>query len=101
MPRRGSTMKRSRTHALLALVLLAPLPSLADTPAPPARPRPAWVVRSDENARVLMDVQARFGPEGASQVGMDGYDEQVFDLKPGRDERLRAALTAAVATLEE
>ena len=94
-------MKRSRTRAVLALVLLAPLPARADTPAPPPRPKPAWVARSDDNAHILMDVQARFGPEGASQVGLDGYDDQVFDLKPGREERLRTALTGAVATLEE
>ena len=85
----------------MALVLaLAPLAVEAQAPAPAARTKPAWVARSDENARVLLDVQARFSPEGAGQLGLDGYDDQVFDLKPDRDQRLREALTAAVATLE-
>ena len=38
---------------------------------PPARAqasaRPAWVAKSDAHAKVLVDVLARFGPEGASQ----------------------------------
>jgi hypothetical protein len=95
-------MMRTRSRAMLALVvLLSPLAAGAQAPAPAAKAKPAWVTRSDENAKVLLDVQARFGPEGASQVGLDGYDDQIFDLKPGRDERLRTALTAAVATLQE
>jgi hypothetical protein len=82
------------------MLILAPLGAAAQTAAPPAKARPAWVTRSDENARVLLDGQARFGPEGAAQAGLEGYDEQVLDLKPDRDERLHAAVTAAVGTLQ-
>jgi hypothetical protein len=94
-PRRGLPV--------LAL-LLAQLPA-AGLQAPAAAPaagraKPAWVLRSDENARALLEILARFNPEGAGQLGVEGLDEVVFDLKPDREPRLRAALTAALATLE-
>jgi hypothetical protein len=85
----------------LGLVLLwTGWAAAAQTAAPPPQTRPAWVTRSDANARVLLDAQARFGPEGAAQTGLEGYDEEVLDLKPDRDERLRAAVSAAIETLQ-
>ncbi len=49
--------------------------------------------RSDENARLLVDVEASFDPESASRDGVDGYDERVMDLSPRLAERkLRAHL---------
>ena len=39
---------------------------------------------------------ARFAPEGAGRLGVPGIDEQIFDLKPGVDERrLRGARPGA------
>jgi Bacterial protein of unknown function (DUF885) len=86
-----------KASAVLFLVVLAAASAFAaDAPA-----KAAWVARSDANARVLLDVQARFGPEGASQFGVEGFDTAITDLSPGALDRQRAALTAAVATLEE
>jgi hypothetical protein len=94
------TSSRTGIVMLLALLLLPPRIG-AQAPAPQVKPKPDWVKRSDENARILLDLQARFAPEGASQMGLDGYDDQIFDLQSDRDARLRAARTAAVATLQE
>lgn len=57
---------------------------------------PPWIKRSNENAKVLLEVLARFAPEGAARLGVEGYDEQVMDLKPGVNQRmLQASLEAA------
>jgi len=55
----------------------------------------AWVKRSNEDAQLLLDVNARFQPEGASELGLEGHDEEVADLKPGFSERLQAAYKTA------
>jgi uncharacterized protein (DUF885 family) len=60
---------------------------------------PSWVERSNADAKVLLDVQARFSPEFATQVGLPGYDDKVADLKPNVDARTRAALVDAKAKL--
>ena len=46
-----------------------------------------WVARSNENARLALEPLARFAPEGAGQLGLEGYDEGVLDLKPNLTER--------------
>src|SRR5262249_16705015 len=63
---------------------------------PPA-PRPAWIVKSDASAQVLLKVFARFLPEGAGQLGVPGLDEQVLDLQPLLYERTQAATKEALA----
>ncbi|MCC7461250.1 MAG: DUF885 domain-containing protein [Gammaproteobacteria bacterium] len=48
---------------------------------PPAgTAEPAWVTRSNANALLLLEVTARYEPETASQIGIDGYDEAITDL---------------------
>ncbi|HEV7666895.1 MAG TPA: DUF885 domain-containing protein [Thermoanaerobaculia bacterium] len=74
----------------------------AATPAKPAPPaKPAWVVKSDKNAQILIDLFARFGPEGASQFGVDGYDDKITDLTPGFIERQTAATKEGIAELDK
>ncbi|HEY9421412.1 MAG TPA: DUF885 domain-containing protein [Thermoanaerobaculia bacterium] len=67
--------------AALTLLALVAAPVLAQ----PATPD--WVAKSDQNTQILLDVLARFGPEGAGQLGIRGLDEEIFDLKPGFRER--------------
>lgn len=62
---------------------------------------PDWIKRSNENAKVLLDVMARFGPEGAARLGVEGYDEQVMDLKPGVNQRMRQASLDAADELKK
>jgi Bacterial protein of unknown function (DUF885) len=80
--------------ALLAQAPAAPPPAAA---AP--RAVPAWVARSNELARVWLEAQAKMSPEGAGQMGLEGYDEGITDLTPGFQDRARAVVEAALATL--
>jgi Bacterial protein of unknown function (DUF885) len=77
------------------------MPSRAATSAAAGAPiRPAWVEKSDAHARVLVDVLSRSSPENASPYGVEGYDKDVTDLKPGRQERIQQELRGAIAQLE-
>jgi uncharacterized protein (DUF885 family) len=62
---------------------------------------PAWVQESNRNSQVMLEALARFSPENAQELGVDGYDEQVADLGPGVVERNIDATQAAVRTLRE
>jgi len=88
-------MTKTPSLSLCLALLLAPLAAPGA-----AAEAPAWVAKSDENARVLLDLMARFTPERAAGFGMSGLDEQILDLKPGREERLKAALESVLSTLE-
>ena len=79
-------MKRGVLFLILAMV-----PSLADSPA--------WVEKSNRNAQVLLELQARFFPEGAGRSGVSGVDEQIIDMKPDAAERKRQAGKAAESAL--
>jgi hypothetical protein len=68
--------------------------------ATPTAALPAWVVRSNENTQVLLAVISRFGPEGAARIGVNGYDEQVVDLKPNINERSNQATREAIQVLK-
>jgi uncharacterized protein (DUF885 family) len=61
---------------------------------------PAWVARSNADAKVLLDATAQFQPENATQIGLPGYDDKVIDLKPNSDARMRAALVDAKSKLQ-
>ncbi len=94
--------RRVAVAALFATVLATPAvhsqPAPARAGAPP--PAPEWVQRSNANAAVLMQVMARFGPEQAGFFGLSGYDEEIFDLKPGINARAKAATEQAITALE-
>lgn len=62
---------------------------------------PAWVARSNQDAKVLLDVEARFNPEAAAQQGVEGVDDKVIDLGPNVEQRRRAAISDARAQLEK
>lgn len=79
-------------HWAIAIALL--LPAVANAEAP------AWVAKSDVNSMLLLRVMAEFGPESASQLGLDGYDERVLDLGPDYRGRYRRAVTKAIVDLE-
>ncbi len=69
----------------------------AEAPAPAK----SWVERSNENAKVLVQVIAKFNPEAAGQFGVDGLDDQVIDLKPGIVERSNQATKEAITVLRD
>jgi len=93
---------RTSLAALLVLAACAhsqPAPAPANA-SPTARDR-AWIERSNQNAQVLLAVQARFQPEAAARTGVTGLDDQISDFEPGHQKRLRDALATAQAELEK
>lgn len=85
----------------LALALLHPGIGIAQRAPAPQPPAPqAWVARSNENAKVLLQAVARFEPEAAGQLGVEGFDEQIVDLKPGVNERSRQAAREVIEELK-
>ncbi|HEY8510033.1 MAG TPA: hypothetical protein VIL32_16850, partial [Steroidobacteraceae bacterium] len=62
---------------------------------------PDWIRQSNEHARALLEVMARYSPESAASLGVEGHDEDIFDLKPRRLERQAADFEAAAQKLEQ
>ena len=61
---------------------------------------PEWIQRSNAIAYKLLESQAQFAPEFAGQSGVEGYDDQIFDLRANLYERQIAASEANIAMLE-
>jgi uncharacterized protein (DUF885 family) len=62
---------------------------------------PDWVAKSNQNAQLLLDVQARFNPEFAARSGLTGYDDKIIDLRADADQRSRAALRQVQGEFEK
>jgi uncharacterized protein (DUF885 family) len=88
------------TCRALPAILAALSLSTASAAPPAAAPKPDWVARSDEHAKVPLEVMGRLTPEFAGFVGVEGLDREVLDLKPGLDERTDEANRRAVSELE-
>jgi hypothetical protein len=71
----------------------------AFTAAPAAAQDQAWVERSNAFTQQVIAMQAEFGPEGASQNGLEQYDGRAVDLGPNLTERFVAAEEAKLAEL--
>jgi hypothetical protein len=67
--------------------------------APAAAQDQAWVERSNAFTQGVIAMQAEFGPEGASQSGLEWYDGLAVDLGPNLPERFIAAEEAKLAVL--
>jgi hypothetical protein len=80
------------------ICLVSPLADLQ--PAPAATALAPWVVRSNKNAQVLLEASASLNPEGAGNLGVEGLDERIIDLKPGFIERRKQASRKAAQVLE-
>jgi hypothetical protein len=70
------------------------------TAAPAIAKEASWIEKSNEHAQVVIDVLARFSPEGAGSMGVDGLDEQILDLGSGIQERSNAASEKVLAELQ-
>ncbi|WP_437902092.1 DUF885 domain-containing protein [Sorangium sp. So ce327] len=121
----GMTLRALRTFVLVPLFAAAcargapplaaapaplpsPAPSEAASTAPAARSAPAaarrlpaWVERSNEHAKVLLDVLVRFSPERAGALGIERADREIADLSPGVEAQRRAAFRAAIVELQK
>lgn len=59
-----------------------------------------WVQESNQDAMVLLKVQAKYAPEFAGRTGVEGLDDKIFDLKAGVYERSRKDTEQALAELQ-
>ena len=84
---------------LLPIALLYACAHTAPAPQTPAAT--GWIARSNQNAQLLLDVQAKFAPEFAARTGVAGIDDRISDFTPGRRERQRQAVRQALSTLED
>jgi len=87
-------MIRSRSLLFAPLLLVTSLPLVAAE-------SPGWVERSNVNTKLLLDVQAKYGPEGAARIGVDGFDEAVSQSPLDLNERLVRDVEGAIATLRQ
>jgi hypothetical protein len=83
---------------LLAAGLLAA--SFSAMAAAPAQGDGDWVERSNKIAHEVLESQAKFAPEFASQMGVTGFDEGIFDLGPDLAQRQIAAAQKNIEMLE-
>jgi uncharacterized protein (DUF885 family) len=60
----------------------------------------SWIGESNGYAQWLLEVNARYQPEDAADLGLEQYDAGVLDLKPQHSERQEADLAAVIAKLE-
>jgi hypothetical protein len=84
---------------LLAVLAMAALFILGIFPA--SAGEQAWVTRSNENAKVLLQVLARYSPENASQLGVEGFDEMITDLSRDQYEPTSRDVRQAISVLRE
>jgi hypothetical protein len=61
---------------------------------------PAWITQSNRFTRMLLEVNARYAPEGVADVGLEQYDTAILDIKPRYMERQEADLAAVAGRLE-
>ena len=78
---------RIRSFSLLLLPILA------------AAQTPAWVAKSNQNAQLLIDIEAKYNPEGAASDGVRGLDEQISQPGPEMPEKIREANVAVLKEL--
>lgn len=62
---------------------------------------PEWVERSNKIAYSLLEANAQFAPEFSGQTGVEGYDEEIFDLRERLFERQIAVAEQNIAMLED
>jgi uncharacterized protein (DUF885 family) len=88
--------------ALIAASALASASSGASAGASSATAttQPAWIVESNKQAAALLQEFAKYNPEQAAAIGVEGHDADVFDAKPHNVQRQEADLDAVVAGYE-
>ena len=79
-------------------IIIAGLLAASFFAAPAASDETDWVAKSNEHAQVVLEVLAKFSPESAASIGVEGMDEEITDLGEGIYER---GLEASRGLLEE
>lgn len=82
----------SRPFAAVAAIAVGSILCHANAAPSAVTHQPAWVARSDAAARLLLDVEARYAPEDASDFGAEQYDTRVADFAQGASLRKKGDL---------
>jgi len=85
--------------ALICLSLLITLPAQHALAQGAPNFTPEWVTRSNEIAYKVLEASAKFAPEFSGQMGVDGLDGEIFDLKENLYERQMAVEEEKIAYL--
>ena len=83
---------------LTSLIALCAVRADEPTKAVP-RPLAGWVKKSNQHAKLMIELMAKLAPEQAAQLGVEGYDDQITDFSPGFVERQLKATRAVHAEL--
>ena len=87
---------RTRLSYWIAPVLVAvtcAMPVMAATEG-------SWVARSNAHTQLVLEFLAKYNPEGAASLGVDGLDEQIFDLGENIHQRQMEEAGVLVAELK-
>jgi len=84
---------RTKTAFLIVLSLAAVLATAS------ASQEEDWVERSDRNSQVLLEVMARFNPEGVGFLGIDGLENDILQLSIDRENLQIEAYETAIIEL--
>src|SRR6187402_3242289 len=84
----------------LVLVVAACGGGVEKAPVAKAASSADWVARSNANAKLLVDLNAKYVPEEASALGADGFDDRSIDLLPGHVARKRTDTLRVKGELE-
>jgi uncharacterized protein (DUF885 family) len=78
--------------AFLAATLLLPVAAMAA--------EPAWVTRSNANTQLLLELTAKYSPESASSIGVEGHDTDISDFSHDQYDEITAATNGLIAELK-
>ena len=86
-------------RSILGLLLAAAAVSAQSERFSAQAAQPEWIARSNRNAQILLNVRAKYDPEGAAREGVPGLDEAVTELPSNRRARIKADTQEAVRQL--
>ena len=69
-------------------------------PVAMAQNLPAWVVKSNRNAQILIDIEEKYSPEGATSDGVKGLDDRISSISEERRRHVEEERRKAKAELE-
>jgi Bacterial protein of unknown function (DUF885) len=90
------TRPKGTACAVTALITASALASVSAI----AVTQPEWIVESNKQAAALLEETAKYNPEQAATLGVEGHDADVFDAKPQNVQRQEADLDAVAAGYE-
>jgi hypothetical protein len=93
-------MGNVRRLAYFTFLLILIAGAVGSSPAANTQDPRAWIAESNRHAQILLDVLARFAPEGAAQSGVPGLDQEVSNLTEENFRRAREAGESALAKLQ-